>query len=321
MKKHNRILAAALVLQIALVAVLFWPRSSASGGETGPLLGELESGDILTLSIEDDSGNRITLSKKGGSWVLPDADDYPAVEETISELLGKLVALKNDRLVTRTAASHQRLQVAPDDFMRRVELETAGGETRTLFLGSSPSYGATHVRLEGEDEAYLAGDLASWEVNATPNTWVDTSYLSIPQDSITKITLQNANGEWTLTKDEEGNWLVAELAEDEELDTASVNSIVSRVSAVSMLRPLGMEAAPVFKLDDPSALVTIETTEKTVTLQVGAKFTEDNSYIVKSSESPYYVQVAEFSVKDLVEQNHEGFVSLPPTPTPSEATQ
>jgi hypothetical protein len=316
MKKHNQILAAVLVLQILLVLVIFWPRSSASGGESAPLLGEMEAGDIVALTIEDNNGERITLSKETGNWVLPDADDYPVVDDTVNALLEKLVALKNDRLVTRTAASHQRLQVAASDFMRRVDLETAAGETHTLFLGSSPSYGAAHVRLAGEDEAYLVGDLSSWEVNATANSWVDTSYLSVPRDDINKITLQNGNGEWNLRKGLEGDFEVAELAEGEELETSSVNTIVSRVSSVSMLQPLGLEEAPAYRMDQPNAVVTIRTTGETITLLVGAKFTEDNSYVVKSSESPYYVRVAAFSVKNLVEGTHEDFVKLPPTPTP-----
>lgn len=320
MKKHNQILTAVLVIQIVIALVVLWPQASVSGGESAPLLGEMEVGDIVSLTIEDDKGERITLSKETGNWVLPEADDYPAVNDTVDALLEKLVAVKTDRLVTRTASSHQRLQVAVDDFVRRVDLETAAGETITLFLGSSPSYGATHVRLSGQDEAYMAGDLSSWEVNATANNWVDSTYLSVPQEEINRITLQNGNGEWNLRKGLEDEFEVTELAEDEELETSAVNTILSRVSSLSMLQPLGLEEAPVYQMDQPNAVVTIRTTGETITLVVGAKFTEDNSYVVKSSESPYYVRVAEFSVKNLVEQTQEGFVKLPPTPTP-EATQ
>jgi hypothetical protein len=84
-----------------------------------------------------------------------------------------------------------------------------------------------------------------------------------------------------------------------------------------LLRPLGKEDNPAYGLDKPSAVVTLQTAEKTITIQVGAKFREDNSYVVKSSESPYYVRVAEFSVKDLVEKSRDGFIKPPPTPTPT----
>lgn len=317
MKRHMQILTAVLALQIALVAVLFWPRSIVSENESRSLLSDLEVGDVIAFTIEDADGNQINLGQSGGKWVLPDAGDYPCQEDQITGLLDKLVALDTRRLVTRTESSHKRLQVARDDFVRRIDLETAGGENYTLFLGSSPNYGSAHIRLQGQDETYLTDDLPSWEVNTSANSWVDASYLEVAQDIITTITLKNDNGEWALDRDADENWVFAELTEDEELDTNSVNSLVSRVSAISLLRPLGKEDNPAYRLDQPSAVVTLQTAEKTITLEIGAKFLQDNSYVIKSSESPYYVQVAEFSVKELVEMNRDGFIKPPPTPTPT----
>jgi len=310
----NRILAAILVLQIALIALVFWPRPAASQGESVLLLGELEAGDVVALTIEDTDGARIELRQTAGAWTLPHAGDYPAQEIEIAELLEKLAALDTGRLVTRTGASHKRLQVARDDFMRRIDLETAGGKSYTLYLGSSPSYEAAHVRLEGQDETCLVSGLSAWEVNATANSWVDTQYLSVPQDTITAIRLQNTNGELTLEKDAEGNWTLVGLAEDKELDSGSANALAGRVSSVTLLRPLGVEKESAYRMDQPQATVTIQTAEKTITLQVGTRFAQDGSYVVKSSESPYYVLVNEFSVQDLVEKTRDDFIQAPPTP-------
>jgi hypothetical protein len=69
-------------------------------------------------------------------------------------------------------------------------------------------------------------------------------------------------------------------------------------------------------MDEPNAMVTLETGDKTITLRVGAKEPDANRYTVISSESPYYVQVYEYSVKDLVEKTRDDFLQLPPTPTP-----
>jgi hypothetical protein len=67
-------------------------------------------------------------------------------------------------------------------------------------------------------------------------------------------------------------------------------------------------------MDDPNALVTLETADTTVTLRVGAKDADDVSYVVKSSESDYFVHVAEASLKTLVESDREAFLEEPPTP-------
>ncbi len=55
---------------------------------------------------------------------------------------------------------------------------------------------------------------------------------------------------------------------------------------------------------------------ETYTLRVGAKDDEDNSYVVSSSESPYYVRVSNYTVKDFVERTRDDFLEQPPTPTP-----
>jgi hypothetical protein len=61
-------------------------------------------------------------------------------------------------------------------------------------------------------------------------------------------------------------------------------------------------------------VVTLETADRTVTLRMGAKDADAGSYVVKSSESPYYVQVAEVSLRALVENARDAFLQEPPTP-------
>ena len=317
MKHHQRILAAVLAVQIVLAAVILWPRAAVSGGAGEPLLGALSSDQIVAVAIEDADGNLIKFQSKTGSWVLPSADDYPVKEDNINEFVEKLVALDTGRLVTQTAASHKRLQVARDDFMRRIELTTADGESLILFLGSSPSYGATHVRLNGQDETYLTGDLNAWQVSADAGSWIDTSYLNIPQDEVTRINIQNDNGELVLEKDAEGSWTLAGLAADEELNSNTTSALVNQASTINMIAPLGTEEKEAYRMDRPQAIVTLETTGKTITLLIGATFVEDDSYVVKTSESPYYVRVNQYSIQGLVEKTRQDLIQLPPTPTPA----
>ncbi len=112
------------------------------------------------------------------------------------------------------------------------------------------------------------------------------------------------------------------LAEDETFDTSSITSLVSRVSSVRLLRPLGKETKEEYGLQEPNAVLVLharseEGTQTTYMLHVGAKSEEDNSYVLKSSESPYYVRVAEYTAKDWVEKTRDGFLELPPTPEPT----
>ncbi len=316
MKRRDLILAGALAVQLVLIAVLFWPRTTAAGPAGSSLLAALTADDVTQLVLEDASGNRVVLQQTAGQWVLPEAGDFPAQGDKITALLEKLVAVKTDRLVTRTDASHKRLQVATDDFVGRVEIKSAGGSLSTMYVGSSPNYASVHVRLHGKNETYLTSDLASWDVNATPSSWIDTSYLKLDQAEVTAIQVSNDQGELNLTKDDQGNWSMAGLSEDELLDTAVVSQLANRATSVTMLGPIGRQSQPEFGLEAPRAVITIQTNEKAITLLIGSKFTQDNSYVVKSSESPYYVRVNEYGVKDLLEKGRQDLIQIAPTPTP-----
>ena len=319
MNRTNQILAAVLAVQIVLVAVAFWPRpASVAGGEN--LLAGLEAEQITRLTISDETGNQVKLAKEMGSWVLPEADNYPCVENKVPEFLNKIVALKTNRLVTQTPASHKRLKVAGDAFERRVELELADGTTHRLYLGTSPSYGAIHVRAEGQDEVYLAS-LSASDAGVNASNWVDTLYFSVAQDQVVALTVENANGRFEFEKDDAGTWTMKDLAADETLNENNVKSLVSRVSSLQMLRPLGKTEKDEYGFQEPSAVVTVQTrdeagTVETHTIRLGAKDDEDNSYVMVSSESPYYVRMSDYAVKDFVEKVRDDFLELPPTPTP-----
>ena len=315
MKRYNQILAGVLAIQIIISVIVFWPKSSATA-QSELAFPDLEAGDIVALTIADGDGNSITLRQVAGTWVLPDADDYPAQADKITPLLDKIVGITTGRLVTRTDTSHRRLQVAADDFMRRIDLEATDGTHYVLYLGSSPSYGATHFRVEGQDETYLTSDITAWETDATASGWVDTAYSKVTQDDVTRMTLENENGAFTFTKDADGNWTMEGLAADETLNKSAVTTLLQRAATVNMQAPLGKEEKAEYGMDAPLAVVTLTTGEEEITLRVGAKNPDDNSYVVISSQSPYYARVADFAVVRMVNGARDDFIQPPPTPTP-----
>ena len=88
--------------------------------------------------------------------------------------------------------------------------------------------------------------------------------------------------------------------------------------------PLGKKEQEAYGLKSPNAVVTVKTrdqagTIKTSTLRVGAKDDKDGSFVVISSESPYYVRVTGYGVQNFVEKARDYFLQLPPTPVPAPA--
>lgn len=320
MNKLQRILTGVLAAQVALAVIVFWPRAAHTGAGS-PLL-NITSEEVTGLTISDDQGKTVKLTKGTDGWVAASAADYPADAIKITPALDKLAAITAGQPVAQTAASHAQLQVADNKFVRQIELQTARG-AQTLYLGSASGARATHVRLAGQDAVYLARDVATWELSADLLSWINAVYLNVPTADVTAFTVKNANGEFAFAKGEGGAWTLAGLAEGETLNTGAVTTLLNQAANVRLTAPLGKTEDPAYGLAQPAATVTLTAKSgdqtRTITLTVGTRNATDNSYVVKSSESAYYVRVAEYSVKDLVEKTRDGLLQQPPTPTPTPA--
>lgn len=322
MSRFQRILSAILALQIAIVVVVYWPRGTAAkAGE--PLFGDLSVDEIVKYSVSDGEGNRINLSKSFGQWMLPDAGDFFADSQKISTVLEKIVAVQTNRLVTRTPASHKRLQVSDEDYQRRVQFEAEDGEKYILYIGSSSGARATHIRVAGQVEVYLSSELTSWEFGASATDWIDNVYLSVPAADIKAMVLENENGTFEFEKDAEDQWLMMGLEEGEEFDSSKLRTLVTRVASLNMTEPLGKEEKPEYGFDSPGAVVTLMTLNeanesKTYTIRIGKKDPGDNNFFIHSSESAYFVKVTSYSAEDFVNRTREDFLKPPPTPVPTE---
>jgi len=317
--RFNQILVGVLLVQVLIAIIVFWPSGTAAVGE--PLLGDLTADEVTQLTFTDADGNGVTLARRGDEWVLPEAGDYPALAANVTEVIDGLLAVSGDRLVTRTTDSHARLQVAEDEFVRRVELTTDEG-TQTLYVGSAPSAGATHLRLADENETYLTNQINSFDLGTRVSSWIDTLYFNVPRDDVTRIELANANGEFVFTRElgEDGTsseWTLADLGEGEELDTSTVSTLLTRVSDIRMVEPVGTESQPEYGLSQPLATVTLTTvndegTEETHTLTFGAQDDASN-YYMQASNSDYIVRVANFTGDELTQKTRAGFLREPET--------
>jgi hypothetical protein len=311
MKRHQQILTGVLAIQLILGVIIFWPKSMATGS-SDPIFPKLTVDDIISLDITDDQNNNIMLQKTDSGWVLPAADNYPVKADSVTPILEDLVKMDKTTLVARTDASQNQLQVSKTDFLRRVIIKTDGKGDYILYLGSAPRYTATNFRVEGQTEIYQTTLLSSWELNTRANMWVDTAYTAVDQATLSQVVLENAQGTVTLVKDGE-NWTLADLQEGEEISMGKVNTLARNASTVTMMEPLGTSADPAYGMDTPLARVTLTTGEGTQTLLVGVKDHSDNTYVVKSSTSPYYVRVAEYNITTLVEDGRDAFLVQPET--------
>ncbi len=305
----HRVLLGVLVLQIILAALLWWPRSGEMAAE--PLLDIADASAVVAMRVSDAAGSEVRLARIETGWALPEADDYPIDTARVDAALAGLLSLTHGSTVTETAASHERLQVANDAFVRRVVLELADGATRMLYLGASPALSDSYVRIDGQDQVYRGRGVSSWDWGATPSGWIDTLYMTTPLEDVSALHIVNSNDDLVLERREDGGWALQ--GDDDPVDASAVNALAQRAISVRMAEPLGKDNLPAYGLDAPLCTVSITTNNGETQLVIGAAHAR-GGFVVKASTAEYYVRVADYAVESLIEATVE---SLRPESTPA----
>ncbi len=316
------LLGALLLLQIIITVAVFLPRGNANFVPER-LIPAMQEVEVTELFIEDMQETVIHLEHIGeAEWVIPEADGYPALEILADQLVADMVELDNARPVTQTEASHSRLRVDPDNFERRVTAKLEDGSEVILYVGTSPLPRATHVRVDGDDNVFISTDLKHREVSTQITRWVDTVYYSVNQQKVRKFTLTNGNGTFEFVRDDNDEWQMSGLSTGEEFNPNNLISLVTTISTMSLTRPLGNVDKPEYGLLLPQASILLEILDddvsSQVTILIGADTETANRVVLKTSESPWFVEANRFTVDRLIERTREEFLVKPPEPEETE---
>ncbi|MFN8464730.1 MAG: DUF4340 domain-containing protein [Caldilineaceae bacterium] len=321
--RANYILAGVLLLQIGLAAWLFVDNYkpmlglAAPRAPAQPLVANLQLGDVTGVRVSDASGS-VQLAKGADGWTAPAADGYPAAAASVTKLISDVLAIDTGRLVADTTTSHGRLRVDPNNYGRRIELDRANGEPVVVYLGSSPNANATHVRLDGQDQVYLASGALASEARSDLAGWIDTRYVTASPDDVARVEIFNSNGRFALAKATDGTWRLEDQpngpAGGESVDQVKADELVSQLAGLQMLSPLGKQGKVEYGLETPRATATLtlsgtQDATATITLDVGALDDATGAYTVKSSDSEYYASVGKYAVQDLVDQTRAGLLA------------
>ena len=314
MNRQNQLLVGVLILQLAIVAFVFWPGRNATAAATALYEGVAQEA-IQAMAVSDQSRS-VKISRSGDGWVLPEAGDFPVTALQASSAISKVLTIDTRRLVASNPTSHARLGVTEDDFTRRVDLETTDGQTFTLYIGTSPSARSTNVRRSDSNNVYLTSGVTASDLNLDYGSWINTTYLAVPETDIQALTVTNAQDTLEFTRPTTDTWTLTGLAEGETFNQNNLTTVLTRLNNFTMVRPLGKTDQPEYGMATPAATVTIQTQPagdeaKTITLVIGPQNPDTQNHVVKSSDSEYYVEVAGFGVENFVTRSRTDYLVAP----------
>lgn len=220
----------AILLAAQLVLWLFLQSTGARPVDESPALldASILEGTALNLNIADAEGNKASFAKQGDGWQL--ASGLPVDGAKAEKLLAKLAGLRLSWPASTKADAHQRFEVADDNFQRKLQITSDGGES-TLYFGTSPGYQQVHAR--GEGDSVFAVKVANHEMPALADDWLDKSLLQAVGE-VSSITWEDAV---SVSKTPTG-WMLGD-------EIANIGATQEAVDTVAKLQVLGvLEAAP-----------------------------------------------------------------------------
>ncbi|MCG8066665.1 MAG: DUF4340 domain-containing protein [Candidatus Thiodiazotropha taylori] len=315
MKKTVTILAVLLTAQLLLaVGMGLSDRSLSAGTEPVALLGfDANSVDRIALEGPDDA--KVVLARSGSSWVLPDADQFPANSQKVQQLFERLASLKSTAPVAASASARERFKVSDEQFERRITLSKGNDTLARLYLGSSPGMRLIHARNEASD-AIHAVKMAAYDVPVKASDWEDKSVLTLSKTAINAIDVnglhikRSASG----TDSDKANgdskqspaWQAEGMTEGQQLKTDAVDKLAGLLADLQFEKVLGQEAKDEYGLAEPVLELSLSLDDmarddnETLGYRLG-KTRDKEEYTLKVSNRPEYFRLASYKAKPLIE--------------------
>lgn len=265
MTRFNQILVALLSAQLVIALAIFMNKQGP-GVEHHQTILPVEKAQLFDqIIIETEEDGQLLLEKSDSQWRLA-KEQLPAKQVKVEQLINTLSNTGIGWPVTTSSSSHERFEVAEDNYQSKITISKGDEPRLTLYLGTSPGFRQLHIRKNNDDEVYAA-KLNSHDFPAKVDSWLDTALLR-PKGEITS--LQGPN--FTLNR-QGGGWQLAE--QPGELNLEQVNKLSSSLAQLQVQGVTRNQAAK------EQYALTVKAAGKTLNYRF---FHEDDSYYVARND-------------------------------------
>ncbi len=201
---------------IAVLMVIFAviqariPSNRSIAEPTGPtyLIQGLDPADIARIVVGGPNSVATLNRKIGGSFVVAEIDNYPALTDKINKLITTCLQIKTLELYSDDVASHEELRVTEKTANSFVKFFRADSSLLTGIIAGKdgPRPPTSYVRLASSDKVYLA-ERSPW-VRTRPIDYVNTKIVGVDREDVESVTVISPGEEYTLMANEESKGVV-----------------------------------------------------------------------------------------------------------------
>lgn len=326
MSKINQILLICFLGQIALIAGMQMTEDNQQAIKPSKVFTNLDLKTATKVEIKaplnqsTKHDNEFVLSKEGEQWRLNDAENYPADNAKLKQLLENISRIKSGQLVTSSANYHNKLKVADDNYERKLSV-WVGEESRSFYLGTANGRERCHFRLEGSPDVYLAEGLLPWDVYDVSSGWVDAQIFTASTDDIWGIRVAVAGKPpVSIKRSPEGSWTVD--GQTEPPNPTKLNAMLNKASNIVIDYPVGKIQKPEYGFNSPTTVIEIVTGTSSTTgiapksysthkVTLGAEkiIASNQSYFARVSGSEWIATVPSWALTKLTDVSSEDLVT------------
>lgn len=235
MKKFsNKVLIIILVGLIGIFALSKIFRSPQLESNVRKELVSLDTAKVTEVRLQPAKalGKEIKLIKNGNDWkVLSDSKEAKVERGTVKSMLGLMMDLQAQRMVTRKKEKWETFEVGESS--TRVSVFADGkkqADFRVGKTGFSQGQGQgisgtyTYIRLTDEEEVYSTEGFIGSHFNRSFNDWRDKTFLRVNKDEVAKIEFTYPDSSFVLEK-RDSLW----LADNQTANTPKVDGYFNTI--------------------------------------------------------------------------------------------
>jgi hypothetical protein len=243
--------------------------------------------DVVSIAIAHPSSvgePDIHLEKRGGVWQIVGPIETLADQSTINGILDQIAAAEITQTEPNTADRRKAYGLDPPRVLARWQLQN--GAKHTLFLGDKDFAGdSVYAIVDGGQNVSLLPDLIATGLAKGVDGLRDRAVLHIDSAQVASLSLKNASGDLTLTK-EKGEWMFTKPS-PARANTDAVNSLTQAVGTANWTAVAneGPENLASYGLASPAITLTaLDSTGAKSILIVGKK--EGKAYFARDLSRP-----------------------------------
>lgn len=316
--KKITLLAGLLMVQIMLAFVLLFGGSKLDSHSGIQKLLEFDRTQVNAIQITDGDGKTVRLRYNGDDWFAE--EQFPADSIRVDRLLNQLSELEHGLAVADSAKAAKRFEVDKENFQRRLQLLQDEQTVIDFYLGTGAGARRSHIRLAG-DKSVFSTTIGSFDLPTEVADWQIKDLLRIETDQIHSIeskdlTVQKqapqSTGDTeksgtTVSLDEEPEWIVEGLAEEETFKTDMFESLLRNLANLRYSRAFkgsvdnqNLKAEVTVKYDETSRSYAFY------------KKAEENEFQLKVSDYEHIFVLPEYTGSQIVENlDREKLVEIP----------